>query len=226
MTLCLSARVPTRFYQRTTLPFQYSTFSRPSVFIAPSVDWQTVLARLNNACFYLCPYFSPYVCSPPSGIFRRSYEAFKYLQQLSETDKTLFLSAYRDYRHANAAHKNPTAQTNIYWQWVVKFELSPWEIKKLIIDKPYESSPTSSWTDNPRPWWSQQRMGQTVTKLEDGRTLYIGGEYEDYYDPDFYIYNDVIVRHPDGHIEIYGYPRAVFPPTDFHTATLVGDYIY
>jgi hypothetical protein len=25
---------------------------------------------------------------------------------------------------------------------------------------------------------------------------------------------------------VYGYPESVFPPTDFHTATLVGEFIY
>ena len=49
----------------------------------------------------------------------------------------------------------------------------------------------------------------------------VGGEHEDFYDPDFYIYNDVVLFGPDGHIEIYGYPKEVFPPTDFHSATLV-----
>ncbi|HXU83590.1 MAG TPA: ankyrin repeat domain-containing protein, partial [Polyangia bacterium] len=31
---------------------------------------------------------------------------------------------------------------------------------------------------------------------------------------------------PDGQVEISGYPEALFPPTDFHTATLVDDAIY
>ena len=53
----------------------------------------------------------------------------------------------------------------------------------------------------------------------------IAGEHEDHYDPDFYIYNDVIVQHRDGTIEIFGYPKDVFPPTDFQTATLVGNRI-
>jgi len=46
-----------------------------------------------------------------------------------------------------------------------------------------------------------------------------------HYDPDFYIYNDVVVLHPDGKTDILGYPAEIFPPTDFHTATLVGDRI-
>ena len=31
---------------------------------------------------------------------------------------------------------------------------------------------------------------------------------------------------PDGAIAICGYPEDVFPPTDFHTATLVGDTLW
>ncbi|HWQ93325.1 MAG TPA: hypothetical protein VN673_16750 [Clostridia bacterium] len=42
---------------------------------------------------------------------------------------------------------------------------------------------------------------------------------------DFYIYNDVVILHPNGKIEILGYSAEVFPPTDFHTATLVGNRI-
>ncbi len=54
----------------------------------------------------------------------------------------------------------------------------------------------------------------------------IGGEHEDSYDPDFCIYNDVFVRETDGSISILGYPESVFPPTDFHTATLIDGAVY
>jgi hypothetical protein len=60
----------------------------------------------------------------------------------------------------------------------------------------------------------------------DGRVVYIAGEHEDYYDPDFYIYNDVVVIDRDGSIAINGYSRDVFPPTDFHSGTLVGGAIF
>lgn len=76
------------------------------------------------------------------------------------------------------------------------------------------------------PAWCAQRFGQSLTVLPDGRVVQIGGEHEDFYDPDFCIYNDVIVHDGAGGIAIYGYPQAIFPPTDFHTATLVGDAIY
>jgi hypothetical protein len=74
--------------------------------------------------------------------------------------------------------------------------------------------------------WCFDRFGMTRTRLPDGRIVCVGGEHEDYYDPDFFIYNDVVVIHPDRAVEIYGYALSVFPPTDFHTASLIGDAIY
>lgn len=76
------------------------------------------------------------------------------------------------------------------------------------------------------PIWCNQRFGASLTPLPDGRYIQIGGEHEDYYDPDFCIYNDVIVFEGNGEFQIFGYPQDVFPPTDFHSATLVGEYIY
>jgi hypothetical protein len=72
------------------------------------------------------------------------------------------------------------------------------------------------------PIWTFDRLGATQTTLADGRIVCVGGEHEDFYDPDFCIYNDVVVLGPAAEIEIYGYPKEVFPPTDFHTATLAG----
>jgi hypothetical protein len=75
------------------------------------------------------------------------------------------------------------------------------------------------------PIWTFDRMGATQTELPDGRLVCVGGEHEDFCDPDFCIYNDVVVFSESGLFEIYGYPKGVFPPTDFHTAALVGDQI-
>jgi hypothetical protein len=66
-------------------------------------------------------------------------------------------------------------------------------------------------------------MGQSRTQLADGRTIWIAGEHEDYYDPDFFIYNDVIIEHSHGRVEVRGYPIEVFPPTDFHSATAIDE---
>lgn len=81
-------------------------------------------------------------------------------------------------------------------------------------------------TDNKAPVWCHRRFGMSLTALPDGRFAQIAGEHEDHYDPDFCIYNDVIVHDGQGGFEIFGYPRKVFPPTDFHSATLVGGCIY
>ncbi|RYX81143.1 ankyrin repeat domain-containing protein [bacterium] len=80
--------------------------------------------------------------------------------------------------------------------------------------------------DEEGPVWCYHRFGKSINQLPDGRFIEIGGEHEDWYDSDFYIYNDVFVHYPDGSFDIYGYPAEVFPQTDFHSATLVGDFIY
>jgi hypothetical protein len=74
------------------------------------------------------------------------------------------------------------------------------------------------------PIWTFDRMGATCSQVGDGRVIWIGGEHEDFYDPDFCIYNDVVVF--DGkEFQIYGYPKEIFPPTDFHSATSTSDRI-
>lgn len=76
------------------------------------------------------------------------------------------------------------------------------------------------------PVWCFDRFGESFTELADGRFVMIGGEHEDFYDPDLCIHNDVTVHNRDGTFLILGCPDEVFPPTDFHTATRVGESIY
>ncbi len=77
--------------------------------------------------------------------------------------------------------------------------------------------------DDAGPIWTFERMGATRTPHPDGRMICVGGEYEDFHDSDFCIYNDVVIIDIDGSVEIYGYPEELFPPTDFHSATLLDD---
>ena len=65
-------------------------------------------------------------------------------------------------------------------------------------------------------WNYFDRFGMSEDVLDDGRKIYIAGEHEYGYDPEFFIYNDVIVEEDDV-IIIYGYPKEIFPPTDFHS---------
>lgn len=71
------------------------------------------------------------------------------------------------------------------------------------------------------PVWCYDRYGQSTTRLPDGRWVQVGGEHEDSYDQDFHIYNDVVVHDGKGGVQVFVYPKDVFPPTDFHSATLL-----
>lgn len=117
-----------------------------------------------------------------------------------------------EWRSPRIGSSNPETLTNPVWEWLVKSGVNAYQANRLF------SGPSALGAG---PGWCFERFGQSSTQLADGRVVLIGGEHEDHYDPDFYIYNDVVVRHPGGRIDIYGYPREVFPPTDFHSATLL-----
>lgn len=121
-----------------------------------------------------------------------------------------------EWRSPRLGATNPEAMTNPVWVWLVESGFNAWRANKEF------DGPSALGAG---PGWCFERFGRSTTELPDGRTILVAGEHEDHYDPDFYIYNDVVVRHPDGRVEIFGYPREVFPPTDFHSATLVGDRI-
>jgi len=116
---------------------------------------------------------------------------------------------------------NPERMNNPLWEWLVRTRIEACAAADQF------SYPETSKCDHDflGPAWCFARMGQSVTPLPDGRAVLISGEHEDHYDQDFNIYNDVTVYHPDGSLDIFGYPREIFPPTDFHTATLIGDRI-
>jgi hypothetical protein len=115
------------------------------------------------------------------------------------------------------------------WEIVIREGWSGYDVAQHVAiepERPCQDFSHSSYRDStPGPCWSWQRFGRTSTRLPDGRVIYIAGEREDSYDPDFCIYNDVVVEHPDGRREFYLYPKDAFPPTDFHSATLIGDAI-
>jgi ankyrin repeat protein len=120
-------------------------------------------------------------------------------------------------RHRRFGVTNPERTIEPFWEGMIRSGASAWDARIVFLkDGTPESEPT----------WCAQRFGQSTTPLPDGRVVQIAGEHEDHYDPDFCIYNDVFVHEPDGAIVIYSYPEASFPPTDFHTATLVGNAIY
>lgn len=120
------------------------------------------------------------------------------------------------YRSRTFGKRNPEKMNNPFWDQMVRTRVPAYQAAAQFGAVDYDREPV----------WCFRRFGQSMTQLDDGRYVEIGGEHEDHYDPDFCIYNDVIVHNGDGTFDLYGYPPDVFPPTDFHTATLVGDYIY
>jgi hypothetical protein len=117
---------------------------------------------------------------------------------------------YRDIRYGRS---NPERMDNPLWLAMVRHRFSGFSASQHYHAKVD--------LDNKHPIWCFSRSGMSRTLLEDDSVVCIGGVHEYSGDPDFAIYNDVIIRHWDGTIEIYGYPIDDFEPTDFHTATLV-----
>jgi ankyrin repeat protein len=112
---------------------------------------------------------------------------------------------------------NPERMHVPYWEAMIRCGASAFQARQRFEEV---CGPAGA------PVWCAERFGQSLTLLSDGRAVQIGGEHEDFYDPDFCIYNDVFVHERDGSVAIYGYPASVFPPTDFHTATFIGDAVY
>jgi hypothetical protein len=131
-------------------------------------------------------------------------------------DPAVTRKLFREWRSPRFGRFNPERMNNPVWEWIIRCQLSAYGVSQRL------KGPSAF---NAGPGWCFQRFGQSSTSLPDGRVVLIGGEHEDSYDPDFYIYNDTVVRHPDGRLEIFGYPKRVLPPTDSHSATLVGSRI-
>jgi hypothetical protein len=134
----------------------------------------------------------------------------------SKPDASVTPELFKAWRSPRFGRSNPERMNNPVWEWLVRCRVSAYWANEEFNDP-------SSFVAG--PCWCFRRFGQSKTKLPDGRVVLIGGEHEDSYDPDFCIYNDVVVRRPDEDIEIYGYPEDVFAPTDFHSATLLDDCI-
>ena len=119
--------------------------------------------------------------------------------------------------------ENPERMKVVFWEAMVRNGWSGYQAANQFGISPYGEACD---TGVRNPVWSHDRFGMSLTILPDGRFIQIAGEHEDGYDPDFCIYNDVFLHDGKGGFEIYGYPRETFPPTDFHSATFIGPWIY
>ena len=145
-----------------------------------------------------------------------SYEGQRILVGLGAETGMLTVSAEEFHRHKHRVFgtTNPERMPFPFWEDMIRAGLNAYFARQDFSYELGQGQP---------PVWCAYRFGQSINFLPDGRIIQIAGEHEDYYDPDFCIYNDIFVHHPDGSIEIFGYPEADFPPTDFHTASLMSD---
>ncbi len=129
-------------------------------------------------------------------------------------------SHYHADKYPRFGDRNPEEMLSPFWREMVKFRWRAYTARYHYQDKEHSSGKSR------KAVWCFRRFGQSITVLPDGRVIEIAGEHEDFYDPDFCIYNDVVVYDGQGDFKIYGYPTTVFLPTDFHTATPVDSWIY
>jgi ankyrin repeat protein len=146
-----------------------------------------------------------------------STEAKRAILGFHDTDTwTVSEQEYQEACQPRFGRSNPELVNYPFWNEMVRNGHSAYHARMQFGD-------THS---NATPVWCFSRFGMSFNELPDGRFVQIGGEHEDFYDPDFYIYNDVIVHESTGHFQIRIYPQEVFPPTDFHSATYVNGFIY
>jgi hypothetical protein len=82
-------------------------------------------------------------------------------------------------RHPERGLGNPESMDRPVWTWLVETGLSAYRAAASF------GAPSALRVG---PGWCFDRFGCSKTVLPDGRILRIAGEHEDYYDPDFYIY--------------------------------------
>ncbi len=124
---------------------------------------------------------------------------------------------YLAQKHRVYGTSNPQRCNVPFWYDMVRTNGSAWMARSQFDD-------TDACSD--QAVWCYERYGKSITALRNGEFVEIAGEHEDSYDPDFCIYNEVFHHKGGGDFVIYQYPKEVFPPTDFHSATLVDQYIY
>jgi len=132
---------------------------------------------------------------------------------------------YMQARYERPGRTNPEDLTEPFRLAMIQSGSSAYAPRVRFDDMP-DFACHLSWSERSPQVWCFDRFGQSFTQIPDGRIIMVGGEHEDYYDPDFCIYNDVTVFYPDGQVRLFGYPYEVFEPTDFHTATLVDNFIW
>lgn len=193
-----------------------------------SANFQTItLPNLSDSTFTTFPYVLPEWLITNTNPFTNQHiypygnldtsrmrDAFEYLQDVDKASLITLLKDYRIFKYSKCATENPTNQTNAFYQWVVRYNLSASQVQCILIDCDDTVYPVK-----PPSLWSQSRVGQSRTQLTDGRVVLIGGEHN--CPLNYLIYSDVCIIDLNDDIEVYNYPLNTFRCPEQHSATLV-----
>ncbi|MCA9108751.1 MAG: ankyrin repeat domain-containing protein [Planctomycetaceae bacterium] len=103
-------------------------------------------------------------------------------------------SVYESGCRPRVGRANPEVMEIPLWKEMVRTGISAHQAKAQFRDEDNMTETT----------WCFDRFGMSFTELPDDRFVQIGGEHEDYYDPDFCIYKDVVVHERSGAFQIMG----------------------
>ncbi len=129
------------------------------------------------------------------------------------TEREFTADDFENGRHQYFGDSNPQLISKPYWKEAIRSGRAAANFREEMKISATEAPPV----------WCFDRVGATTSKISESRWLQIGGRHGEGHDPDHLIYNDVVVHDGTGRAKIYTYPRSVFPPTEFHSATDVGD---
>ncbi|MES2674110.1 MAG: ankyrin repeat domain-containing protein [Pseudomonadota bacterium] len=139
------------------------------------------------------------------------------LQIDSEATLSVSEDEYQSQKFRVFGKSNPELCNRAFWYNMLRCNAGAWTARKHFNETTYSED---------EPIWCYERYGKSITPLGNDEYIEIAGEHEGSYDPDFCIYNEVFHHKGNGVVSIYQYPENIFPPTDFHTVTLVDKFIY
>jgi len=96
----------------------------------------------------------------------------------SERDLRVSPEDYQRHKSPRFGSQNPERMDFPFWREMVKTGGNAYAARVQYQDNDSFRKPGAV--------WCHERFGSTLTPLADGRFVQIGGEHEDYYDPDFF----------------------------------------
>ena len=95
-------------------------------------------------------------------------------------DPAVTRDLFLQWRSPRLGSSNPERMNNPGWEWLAKPRINAYQANQCM------NGPSAM---DAGPGWCFDRFGQSASELPDGRTVFIAGEHEDHYDPDFHLFD-------------------------------------